>query len=114
MVQQLGGAALEVALSQKPQQTKDLFMTSYGIGTTVGAMLPFSRQQETEADKFGLIFAAMAGYDPREALPFWERMAKAGGASQPEFLSTHPSNETRIRKIQQFMPEAMKYYTGKK
>lgn len=110
MVQQLGGAALEVALSQKPQETKDLFLTSYGVGSQVFGTLPFSRKQETEADQFGLIFAAMAGYDPQEAIPFWERMAKAGGASQPEFLSTHPSNETRIRKIKQFMPEAMKYY----
>ena len=114
MVQQLGGAALEVALAQKPQQTKELFMTSYGIGSQVGGLLPFSRKQETEADQYGLIFAAMAGYNPQEAIPFWERMAKAGGASQPEFLSTHPSNETRIKKIKQFMPEAMKYYTGRK
>jgi predicted Zn-dependent protease len=114
MVQQLGGTALEVALSQKPQQTKDLFMTSYGIGSQVGAMLPWSRQQETEADKFGLIFAAMAGYDPREAIPFWQRMSAAGGAKQPEFLSTHPSDDTRMRKLNQFMPEALKYYTKRK
>ena len=114
MVQQMGGTALEVALSQKPKQTKDLFMTSYGIGTQVGAMLPWSRNQETEADKFGLIFAAMAGYDPREAIPFWQRMSAAGGAGQPEFLSTHPSDETRLKKLSQFMPEALKYYTSKK
>lgn len=114
MVQQLGGAALDVALSQKPQQTKDLFMTSYGVGSQVFGLLPFSRKQETEADQFGLIFAAIAGYDPQEAIPFWERMSKAGGGSQPEFLSTHPSDETRIRKLKQFMPEAMKYYTNKK
>jgi predicted Zn-dependent protease len=103
--------ALEVAISQKPQQTKDLFMQTYGIGSQVGAMLPWSRQQETEADQFGLIFAAMAGYNPEEAIPFWQRMAAAGGAKPPEFLSTHPSDETRLRKIQQFMPEALKYYT---
>lgn len=114
MVQQLGGAALDVALSQKPQQTKNLFMTSYGVGSQVLGLLPFSRKQETEADQFGLIFAAIAGYDPQEAIPFWERMSKAGGGSQPEFLSTHPSDETRIRKLKQFMPEAMKYYTNKK
>lgn len=113
MVQQLGGAALEVALSQKPQETKDLFLTSYGVGSQVFGMLPFSRNQETEADHYGLIFAAMAGYDPQEAIPFWERMAATGGGSPPEFLSTHPSNQTRTRKIKQFMPEAMKYYTGK-
>jgi predicted Zn-dependent protease len=114
MLQQMGSTALETALAQKPAETKNLFLTSYGVLSQVGAMLPFSRQQESEADHFGLIFAAMAGYDPQEAIPFWERMAKAGGASQPEFLSTHPSNETRIQKIKQEMPEAMKYYTGKK
>jgi predicted Zn-dependent protease len=113
MVQQLGGMALEVALAQKPQETQDLFMMSYGIGSEVGAMLPWSRQQETEADQYGLIFTAMAGYDPREAIPFWERMAKAGGGSPPEFLSTHPSDATRLRKLKQFMPEALKYYTAR-
>ena len=112
MVQQLGGMALEVALAQKPQETRDLFMMSYGIGSEVGAMLPWSRQQETEADQYGLIFTAMAGYDPREAIPFWERMAAAGGNSPPEFLSTHPSDATRLRKLKQFMPEALKYYNG--
>jgi len=114
MVQQLGGAALQVALAQKPEETKNLFLTSYGVTSTVAGLLPFSRKQETEADEYGLIFAAMAGYDPQEAVPFWERMAKSGGAGQPEFLSTHPSNQTRIRNIKKFMPEAMKYYTGKK
>jgi predicted Zn-dependent protease len=110
MMQQLGGMALQVALSQKPQETQMLFMQAYGIGSTVGAVLPWSRQQETEADQYGLIFAAMAGYNPQEAIPFWERMSAAGGAKPPEFLSTHPSDETRIRKLKQFMPEAMKYY----
>ncbi len=110
MMQQLGGMALQVALSQKPQETQSLFMQSYAIGSQVGAMLPWSRQQETEADQYGLIFAAMAGYNPQEAVPFWERMSNAGGGSPPEFLSTHPSDDTRIRKLKQFMPEAMKYY----
>jgi predicted Zn-dependent protease len=110
MVQQLGGMALEVALSQKPKETQDLFMQSYGIGSEIGAILPWSRQQESEADQYGLIFSAMAGYDPREAIPFWERMSKAGGANTPEFLSTHPSDETRLRKLKQFMPEALTYY----
>src|SRR4030043_801216 len=111
LVQQLGGMALEIALAQKPKETQDLFMMSYGIGSEVGAMLPWSRQQETEADKYGLIYAAMAGYDPREAIPFWQRMSSARGANPPEFLSTHPSNETRLRKLNQFLPEALKYYT---
>ncbi len=114
MVQQLGGMALEVALAQKPQETRDLFMMTYGIGSEVGAILPWSRQQETEADKYGLIFSAMAGYDPREAIPFWQRMAAAGGGSPPEFLSTHPSDATRLRKLEQFMPEALKYYNAGK
>jgi len=111
LVQQMGGTALGVALAQKPQQTQELFMMAFGIGTTVGAILPWSRQQETEADQYGLIFSAMAGYDPREALAFWQRMATAGGGSPPEFLSTHPSDETRLRKLKQFIPEAMKYYS---
>ena len=113
MVQQLGGMALEVALAQKPQETRDIFMATYGIGSQVGAILPWSRQQETEADQYGLIFSAMAGYDPREALPFWQRMSNAGGGSPPEFLSTHPSDETRLRKLQKFIPEALKYYTAR-
>ena len=111
MIQQLGGMALEIALSQKPQETQNLFMQAYGIGSTIGAVLPWSRQQETEADHYGLIFAAMAGYNPQEAIPFWQRMANAGGEKPPEFLSTHPSDETRIKKLKQFMPEALKYYT---
>jgi len=76
-------------------------------------MLPWSRQQETEADKYGLIFAAMAGYDPREAIPFWQRMSAAGGAKPPEFLSTHPSDETRIKNLNKFLPEAIKYYNAR-
>ena len=114
MMQQLGGVALQVALSQKPQQTQDLFLQSYAIGSQVGAMLPWSRQQETEADQYGLIYAAMAGYNPQEAIAFWNRMSAVGGAKPPEFLSTHPSDETRMRKLKQFMPEAMKYYNASK
>ena len=75
-----------------------------------GAGTPFSRKEESEADKFGLYFAAMAGYNPQEAVPFWQRMAAAGGAKQPEFLSDHPADETRIAAIKENMPEALKYY----
>ena len=114
MVQQMGGMALEIAIVQKPQETKDLFMMSYGIGSELGAILPWSRQQETEADQYGLIFSAMAGYNPSEAIPFWQRMAATGGGSPPEFLSTHPSDETRLKKLNQFIPEAMKYYASSK
>jgi predicted Zn-dependent protease len=110
LLQQLGGAALQVALANKPVETQNLFLTAYGIGSTVGGTLPFSRKEESEADKYGLYFAAMAGYNPQEAIPFWERMAAAGGAKPPEFLSSHPSDETRIVNIKANMPEALKYY----
>ncbi len=110
LLQQMGGIALDVALAQKPKETRDLFISTYGIGSQVGAILPWSRQQETEADQYGLIFSAMAGYDPREAIAFWQRMSAAGGANPPVFLSTHPSDETRLVNLQQFIPEALKFY----
>jgi len=110
LLQELGGVALQVAIADKPAETQNLFMTAYGIGSTVGGILPFSRKQESEADKFGLYFAAMAGYNPQEAIPFWERMAAGGGAKPPEFLSGHPSDETRIAKIKDNMPQALKFY----
>ncbi|HJT75256.1 MAG TPA: M48 family metallopeptidase [Chitinophaga sp.] len=111
MIQQLGGVALNVALANKPAATQNLFMNAYGIGTQVGVMLPFSRNDEYEADKFGLRFAAMAGYNPQEAIPLWQRMEKASsGQKPPEFLSTHPAEGNRIARLQQEMPEAMKYY----
>ncbi len=110
LLQQLGGIALQVAIANKPAETQNLFMTAYGVGSTVGVLLPFSRKEEGEADKFGLYFAAMGGYNPQEAIPFWERMAAAGGASSPEFLNTHPSEETRMEKIKGYMPQALEYY----
>ena len=111
LLQQLGGVALSVALSNKPVETQNLFMTAYGAGTTVGILLPFSRNQELEADRFGLIWTAMAGYNPQEAIPLWERMERASqGQNPPEFLSTHPSEGRRIQQLQKFMPEAMRYY----
>lgn len=110
LLQQLGGVALQVALSNKPDQTQNLFMTAYGVGTTVGYLLPFSRKEETEADEYGLYFSAMGGYNPQEAVPFWQRMMAAAGTKPPEFLSSHPADETRIANIQKFMPQAMKYY----
>lgn len=111
MIQQLGGVALNVALANKPAATQSLFMNAYGIGSQVGVMLPFSRNDEYEADKFGLRFAAMAGYNPQEAIPLWQRMEKASsGQKPPEFLSTHPAEGNRIARLQQEMPEALKYY----
>lgn len=108
-----GGAALSVALSQKPQMTQNLFLQSYGLSSQLG-MLKYSRTHESEADKMGLVFMAIAGYDPNEAIAFWERMSKAsGGNAPPEILSTHPSDATRIADIKAFLPEAMKYYKKK-
>ncbi len=108
---QLGGLALDVALSSKPKETRNLFMAAYGVGTNVGILLPYSRLQESEADRIGLIFMSMAGYDPREAINFWERMEKASqGGEPPEFLSTHPSHKTRIEELKKQLPEALKYY----
>ncbi len=112
IVQQLGGVALSVALSEKPAETRALFNQAYNVGSQVGVMLPYSRMNESEADKMGLIFMAMAGYNPDEAAKFWGRMkAASSGASPPEFLSTHPSDEKRIRDIQKWLPEIkQKYY----
>lgn len=98
------------ALGQNPTLTKQLFYQAVGMGAQVG-MLKFSRQHESEADKIGLIFMAMAGYDPNEAPRFWERMSsQSGGAEPPEWLSTHPSHSSRIKDLNEAIPEAMKYY----
>lgn len=111
LIQQLGGAALSIALANKPQQTQSLFMQAYGIGSAIGVTLPHSRNQEYEADKLGLIYAALAGYNPREAIPLWQRMqAASNGSKPPEFLSTHPAEGNRIERLQEQMPEALKYY----
>jgi len=111
MVQQLGGVALAAAVSSKPAETQDLFMTAYGIGSNVGVMLPFSRKNELEADKFGLYFTAMAGYNPQEAISLWKRMEQAsGGSKPPEFLSTHALEENRIKELEKIMPQALAYY----
>ncbi len=89
---EIGEGALSAALKNKPEQTKNLFLKSYGVGTQIGVLLPFSREHEEEADHLGLVFMAMAGYNPEEAPAFWERMAAGNKGSQPlEFLSTHPA-----------------------
>jgi predicted Zn-dependent protease len=108
---QMGGIALSTALSQQPAETQQLWMSVFGLGAQYGVMLPYSRVQENEADHLGLIFMAMAGYDPNSAVSFWQRMAQeAGGQKPPEFLSTHPSSETRIQNIKNLIPEVMPYY----
>ncbi len=114
---QMGGIALSVALQTRAAETQRLFMGAYGLGVQVGLVLPFSRKHELEADRMGLIFMAMAGYDPRIAVSFWKRMAKMGKGGIPKeltFLSTHPSYEERIAAIENdYLPEALKYYSGK-
>lgn len=111
LAQQLGGAALSVALASKPAQTQNLFMQAYGLGSSVGVILPFSRKHELEADRFGMRWAAMAGYNPKEAIALWRRMEKmSNSAKPPEFLSTHPAEDRRIEELQRYLPEAMKYY----
>ena len=112
LIVEMGSMALSKALENRPQQTKDLFMRSYGIGTEVGVLLPYSRVHEKEADHLGLIFMALAGYNPNEAIGFWERMVTSKGdqVEPPEILSTHPADSTRIRNIKELIPEAMKYY----
>jgi predicted Zn-dependent protease len=105
------GAGLSVALANKPAQTQNLFMQAFGIGANVGVILPFSRKHELEADRFGMRWAAMAGYNPREAIALWKRMEQAsGGQAPPEFLSTHPSAGNRIQQLERYLPEALKYY----
>ncbi|MBI5662196.1 MULTISPECIES: M48 family metallopeptidase [Ignavibacterium] len=110
LLQQLGGMALSVALQNEPETTRNIFLAAYGVGSTVGVMLPFSRTHESEADRLGLIFMAMAGYNPEAAVDFWTRMSQSGGAKMPEWLSTHPSDETRIADIKKHLPEALGYY----
>lgn len=112
LIVQLGGIGLAVAMSEKPQETQDLFNLSYGVASALG-VLKYSRVHESEADKMGLVFMAMAGYNPEEAVGFWERMAKSGGGKMPEILSTHPSDETRIKDIKAFLPKAKAYYKAK-
>jgi len=107
---QYGSIALSSLWKEKPKQTRALLDMAVGVGSNVAVLLPFSRTHESEADKMGLIFMSMAGYDPAQAVEFWKRMAEGGGQKPPEFLSTHPSDETRIKDLKAYLPEAMKYF----
>lgn len=110
LVVMMGGISLAVALNEKPQETRELFLALYGVSSTLGT-LAYSRQHEYEADKLGMIFMARAGYDPSGSIDFWERMAVQNkGVHMPAFLSTHPSDEKRIAAMKEFLPEAKKYY----
>ncbi|WP_372794236.1 M48 family metallopeptidase [Lutibacter sp.] len=105
--QQLGGIAVAIGTNNKDPKTQALWNTIYGVGSTVG-MLAYSRTHETEADKLGMVFMIMAGYKPEEAINVWIRMSeRASGGAPPEFLSTHPSNQTRIQNLKAYLPTAI-------
>lgn len=106
MLQQLGGVAVAIGTSNQTPEQQQMWMQAYGVGSSVGGMLPFSRAHESEADQIGLTLMAIAGYDPKNAVTVWERMSAKGGQAPPEFMSTHPSNETRIAKITEQIPAA--------
>jgi predicted Zn-dependent protease len=108
MIQQGGGYL--ISMFSKNSDYHTAIMEVYGMGSQLGGILPYSRVHESEADRLGLIFMAMAGYDPQASIGFWSRMAASSSGAPPEFLSTHPSDETRIRELRKHMPEAMGYY----
>ena len=110
MLLQYGATFTDVLLVDKPAATRNTINTIYGIGAQYGVMLPYSRKHEYEADRLGLIFLAMAGYNPNESISFWERMAAKGSNTPLEFMSTHPSDANRIAKLKELLPEAMQYY----
>jgi len=111
---QFGVMALSKAIEEEPEQTQQLFLLAFGIGSQLGVMLPFSRMHEREADRLGLIFMAMGGYDPNGAIAFWERMAAQNKQAIPEWLSTHPLDDTRIADMKVNLPEALTYYEAAK
>jgi predicted Zn-dependent protease len=108
VLKQLGavGLSLGMEIAGVSSEARSIAMAAYGIGSEVGGTLPFSRKHESEADQYGVILMAIAGYNPEEAVPFWERMAATGAAGGPEFLSTHPSDTTRIKKLRGRVPDA--------
>jgi predicted Zn-dependent protease len=112
LVTQYGGAALQTAVGANPGVASNMLLTAVGAGSQLG-LLHFSRRQESEADHLGLIFMAMAGYNPEAAIPFWQRMAAQGQGGTPAFLSDHPADEQRIADIQRLLPEAQKYYKAR-
>lgn len=110
MLAQYGAIALNTVLSTKTEAAQQLGQTVYGLGAEYGVMLPFSRKHESEADYMGVIFMAMAGYDPSTAVTFWQKMAATGQNSVPAILSSHPSDAKRIKDLQKNLPKAQEYY----
>jgi len=106
----IGGVAAAVGTRDMDEEERALVLAAYGIGTQVGIMLPYSRTHETQADRLGLMIAARSGYDPRAALAFWQKMARASSGAPPEFLSTHPGYDTRMQTLQEAMPDALNAY----
>lgn len=107
LLQQLGAVGVGAAVGAKNESTQQIAMTAYGAVTQYGGMLPFSRNHESEADQIGLTLMAIAGYNPDQAITFWERMsANSGGQAPPEFMSTHPSDATRIAQLRALIPQA--------
>ena len=112
VLQEIGAVGVSLMTINQSPESQSLAMTAYGAGSDLFGTLPFSRKHESEADHYGLLLMAIAGYNPDEAVPFWQRMAALGGGDTPEFLSTHPSDETRIRQLQGWIPEAKRKAAG--
>lgn len=114
MLRQTGGQLLASGVSNADPKVQALATMAYGLGTQIGAILPYSRLHESEADNMGLTYMARAGYDPEAAVAFWQRFAQhskqSGGDSTPGFLRTHPVDETRIKQLQELMPRAKAEY----
>ena len=109
----IGSSALSIALSNSSENVASMAVLAFGVGANVGILLPYSRLHESEADRIGMILMAKAGYDPTEALHFWQRMRSSNKSELPAFLSTHPDDDKRINDIQKHIPEAMRHYNRK-
>jgi predicted Zn-dependent protease len=110
LMTEYGAAILGTAVSGKSQAVQNVAKTVYGLGAQYGVMLPYSRKHEYEADHMGLIFMAIAGYNPQTAISFWQKMAQGKSGGTPEIMSTHPSDANRIAELQKYLPDATKYY----